>query len=112
MCQAARSATTWLMVRAPRLPPNESRQTCPGRTPSFARAPSRSARRISGRTGLPVTMVLWGTPSFSTASGMAANTASTCFAKILLVTPGKAFCSWMAVGMPCFAALSTTGPLT
>ena len=28
------------------------------------------------------------------------------------MTPGKAFCSWVAVGMPILAAISRMGPLT
>ena len=37
---------------------------------------------------------------------------STSGASSLLVTPGKAFCSWMAVLMPFLAAQRTTGPET
>ena len=37
---------------------------------------------------------------------------STSLANSLLVTPGKAFCSWMAVLIPFLAAARTTGPLT
>ena len=66
----------------------------------------------SGRTGLPSTTVLTGVPCRSAPACTAANTRSTSGASSLLVTPGKAFCSWMAVLMPCLAAARTTGPET
>ena len=110
---AQRSATTSLTRRAPRLPPKE-RITVRSPAPSWARMASRSPAfsNTSGRTGLPTTCVFSGAPSFSTAAGTAANTMSTSGASSLLVTPGKAFCSWMAVLMPFLAAQRTTGPET
>ena len=46
------------------------------------------------------------------AAALAAKTRSTSLASSLLVTPGKAFCSWMAVWMPRLAAARPPGPLT
>ena len=89
----ARSATRSFSTCAPSDPPNETITICPGCTPRARRAAARSARNISARTGLPTTTVLSGAPRRSTASGMAASTALACFANILFVTPGNAFCS-------------------
>ena len=99
------------MRRAPKLPP-KLRMTVSVPAFSLARAAARSWVNSSGRTGLPTTMVFWGAPSFSTAAALAAMTRSTSLASSLLVTPGKAFCSWMAVWMPRLAAARTMGPLT
>ena len=110
MSSATASLTRW----APRLPPKERRQTFPSGTLQSRRASSRRAVRISGRTGLPVTthfpLASWG--RYSSALATARRTLSTRLASSLVVTPGKAFCSWVAVGMPIFAATRRMGPLT
>ena len=70
----------------------------------FVPADSRRYTSVEGQAALTV--------NEPAPAPTAAKTRSTSGASSLLVTPGKAFCSWMAVLRPRFAAARTTGPET
>ena len=75
------------MRSAPRLPPKDRMHTR-SPTPSFCRAAARSAKRISSRTGLPVTMGSCRHLRWAAASGTASSTLSAVPATRRVVTPG------------------------
>lgn len=81
-------------------------------TPNFLRAFSRSAKRISSRTGLPVTMYSLPRGRYRLASSTEISTLSAVRASTLVVTPGKAFDSWVTVFTPSLAPSRRIGPLT
>ncbi len=81
-------------------------------SPSFSLAVSRLIEKSSSRMGLPVRVIVALPLNLERASSKLMATWSTYFERILFVTPGKAFCSWITVGIFFMAAVKTTGPQT
>src|SRR5699024_8548204 len=68
--------------------------------------------KISFLMGFPVILTLSGYLKHLRDSSKVAATTSTYLDNILFVIPGKAFCSWIIVGMFILLAVYTTGPHT
>ena len=109
-----RARALLLIAPAPRLPPHEKIQMLFSSSPSSFLASARLMREGSKPflTGRPVFMYFTLLSKYSAASSMVSITISAFLESILVVTPGYAFCSWIAVGIPIFSASRTIGPLT
>ena len=107
------AATASLTVRAPSEPPTTSTTGLSEGTPSSLHASLRlmaAASVMAERTGVARKQYLAGWEE-TFHSGYAVHMASALAASSLLVTPAYEFCSCMRVGMPCFCASLSIGPL-